>query len=90
MVSAPLIQMVASGALADIADKVEFQLWKNPDQIRLMAIGQKADFIAVPSNVAANLYNRGVDIKLLNISAWGVRREQQRVVPLYIPVAGCS
>lgn len=72
IVSVPLVQMVASGALDDIADKVEFQLWKNPDQMRLMAIGKKADFIAVPSSVAANLYNRGVDIKLLNISAWGI------------------
>ncbi len=71
-VSHPLIHMVESGALDDIAKKVEFRLWKNPDELRALTIQGGADFIAVPSNVAANLYNKGVDIKLLNISVWGI------------------
>jgi len=71
-VSHPLIHMVESGALDDIAKKVEFRLWKNPDELRALTIRGRADFIAVPSNVAANLYNKGVDIKLLNISVWGI------------------
>lgn len=71
-VSDPLIHMVNSGALNDIAEEVTFVTWTNPDQLRATVIGNKADFIAIPSNVAANLYNRGVDIKLLNISVWGV------------------
>ena len=29
------------------------------------------DFMAIPINVAANLYNKGVDLKLLNVSIWG-------------------
>lgn len=72
MVSAPLIQMTKNGSLADLASQIEFKLWKNPDQMRLMVLGKEADVIAVPSNVAANLYNRGADIKLLNISTWGI------------------
>ena len=72
MVSAPLLQMIDSGALADIADTVEFRLWKNPDQLRLLTLGKQADFVAMPSNVAANLYNRDVPVTLLNISAWGI------------------
>lgn len=71
-VSTPLIHMIETGALKDIADSVEFHLWKDPDQLRVLALGGKADFIAMPSNVAANLYNRGVGLKLLNISTWGV------------------
>jgi len=71
-VSHPLIHMVESGALDDISKKVEFRLWKNPDELRALTIQGGADFIAVPSNVAANLYNKGVDIKLLNISVWGI------------------
>jgi len=71
-VSHPLIHMVQTGALDDIANKVEFRLWKNPDELRALTIKGGADFIAVPSNVAANLYNKGVDIKLLNISVWGI------------------
>lgn len=71
-VSTPLIHMIDSGALKDIADNVEFQVWKDPDQLRVLALGGKADFVAMPTNVAANLYNRGVGLKLLNVSTWGV------------------
>ena len=71
-VSTPLIHMIDSGALKDIADSVEFQTWKDPDQLRVLALSGKADFVAMPSNVAANLYNRGVGLKFLNVSTWGV------------------
>jgi len=71
-VSTPLIHMVDSGALTELAEQVEFTPWKDPDQLRLMALGSQADFLAMPSNVAANLYNKGVPVKLLNISTWGV------------------
>lgn len=73
-VSFPLIHMVESGALSEVAERLEFVPWKDPDQLRMLAIDGKnrADFIAMPSNVAANLYNRGVALKLINISTWGV------------------
>lgn len=71
-VSNPLIHMVDSGALKDVADRVEFVPWKDPDQLRVLAIEGKADFVAMPTNVAANLYNRGVKLELLNVSTWGV------------------
>ncbi|MDQ7990736.1 MAG: ABC transporter substrate-binding protein [Candidatus Dactylopiibacterium sp.] len=71
-VSAPLVHMVETGALADLAAHVSFQPWRDPDQLRLMAIGGKADFLAAPSNVAATLYNRGARLQLVNISTWGL------------------
>jgi len=73
-VAFPLIHMVDSGALKDVAETVEFVPWKDPDQLRVLAIDGKGkvDFIAMPSNVAANLYNRGVKLRLINISTWGV------------------
>lgn len=71
-VSNPLIHMVESGALKDVAETVEFVAWKDPDQLRVLALEGKADFVAMPTNVAANLYNRGVRLNLLNVSAWGV------------------
>lgn len=71
-VSTPLIHMVETGALKDVADQVEFLTWKDPDQLRLLALGGKADFLAMPTNVAANLYNRGAGVRLLNVSAWGM------------------
>ncbi len=71
-VSHPLIRMIDSGALRDVADTVEFKVWKDPDQLRVLALDGGADFLAMPSNVAANLHNRGVPLRLLNISTWGV------------------
>jgi NitT/TauT family transport system substrate-binding protein len=73
-VSNPLIHMAESGALKDVADTVEFQAWKDPDQLRVLALDGKAsvDFVAMPTNVAANLYNRGVKLQLVNVSTWGV------------------
>ncbi|MGE4406270.1 MAG: ABC transporter substrate-binding protein [Pseudomonas sp.] len=71
-VSNPLIHMVESGALADIAEQVEFVAWRDPDQLRLMALNRQADVLAMPVNVAANLYNRGASLRLLNVSTWGL------------------
>ena len=61
-VSVPLIHMVETGALNDVADSIEFQPWKDPDQLRVMVLGKKADFVAMPTNVAANLHARGADM----------------------------
>ena len=71
-VSHPLIHMIETGALNDVADKVEFKLWKSPDELRAYTLRGGADFIAMPTNVAANLYNKGVELKLLNVSVWGI------------------
>jgi NitT/TauT family transport system substrate-binding protein len=73
-VSFPLIHMVESGALKDVAESVEFRSWKDPDQLRVLALDAKSDvdFVAMPTNVAANLYNRGVKLQLINVSTWGV------------------
>lgn len=71
-VSNPLVHMVDSGALADLADDVRFVGWRDPDQLRLMALDGQADVLAMPVNVAANLYNRGAKLRLLNVSTWGI------------------
>ncbi|MGD9944710.1 MAG: ABC transporter substrate-binding protein [Burkholderiaceae bacterium] len=72
IVSAPLIHMVESGALASLAERVEFTPWRDPDQLRVMALEGKADVLATPTNVAANLHNRGAALQLLNVAVWGV------------------
>lgn len=71
-VSNPLIHMVESGALADVAERVEFVPWRDPDQLRAMALDGKTDVLAMPVNVAANLYNRGAKLRLLDVSTWGI------------------
>ncbi|MEK6659619.1 MAG: ABC transporter substrate-binding protein [Campylobacterota bacterium] len=71
-VSHPILHMIETNALKDVAEKVEFRLWKNPDELRAMTIKGDVDFLAVPTNTAAILNNKGVDIKLLNVSVWGI------------------
>lgn len=71
-VSYPLIRMAESGSLAAVAGPVRFQLWQTPDQLRAWAVGGGADFMAVPSNVAANLHAQGVPLRLLNVATWGM------------------
>lgn len=71
-VSDALVHMVDSGALADVADEVEFLPWRDPDHLRAIALGKQADVLAMPVNVAANLYNRGVELELVNVSTWGI------------------
>ncbi|MCB4763900.1 MAG: ABC transporter substrate-binding protein [Sulfurovum sp.] len=71
-VSHPVFRMMESGALASIANKVVFKLWKNPDQLKAMILNKEVDFVAVPTNVGAILYNKGQPIKLLNVSVWGI------------------
>lgn len=71
-VAHPLAYIVEHNTLSDIAKQVEFKMWKNPDELRALTMQKGADFIAVPTNVGANLYNKGVKIKLLNVSVWGI------------------
>lgn len=71
-VSHPILYMIEQNVLKDIGKKIEFKLWNNPDELRALILKKEVDFIALPTNVAANLYNKGVDLKLLNVSTWGI------------------
>ncbi|MDA7848313.1 ABC transporter substrate-binding protein, partial [Sulfurospirillum sp.] len=71
-VSHPIMHMIETNALQDVAKKVEFKLWKNPDELRALVLNKEVQFTAIPTNVGAILYNKGVDIKLLNVSVWGI------------------
>ena len=71
-VSHPIFHMIETGALKDVAKKVEFRLWNNPDQLRAMIINKEVDFVAIPTNVGAILYNKKQPIQLLNVSVWGI------------------
>lgn len=71
-VTHPMAYMIEAGLLDSVADKVELITWDNPDQLRSLLVGGKAHFAAVPSYVASVFYNKGVPVRLLNITAWGL------------------
>jgi NitT/TauT family transport system substrate-binding protein len=72
VVTYPMLVMVENGKFDQIAKKVKVRIWQNPDQLRAMILGNEADFLAVPTNVASMFYNKGVDLRLLNVSVWGI------------------
>ena len=71
-VSHPILYMIEQNALKDIGKKIEFKLWNNPDELRALILKKEVDFIALPTNVAANLYNKDVDLQLINVATWGI------------------
>ncbi len=71
-ISHPIFHLIQSGSLKDVAKKVEFRLWQNPDELRAILLKKEAHIVAIPTNVAANLYNKGEKIKLFNIPVWGI------------------
>lgn len=67
----PLLRMIESGALADRAT-LEIAVWSTPEQLIAMTQDGRHRMFVLPLAVAARLVNKGVDIKLTNVSAWGV------------------
>ncbi|MGK7937579.1 MAG: ABC transporter substrate-binding protein [Xenococcaceae cyanobacterium] len=55
-----------------LAQEVDFTLWKTHDQLRAEVVSTQLQISATPTSLAANLYQRGVPIKLLNVLVWGV------------------
>jgi NitT/TauT family transport system substrate-binding protein len=67
-----LAQAVASGAMQTIAPAAAFKTWRTPDEMRAGLSSGAMQAVIVPSNVAANLYNRGLGVHLLNIMTRGL------------------
>ncbi len=69
----PLVYIAEHNKLADIAEETKFLMWRNPDQLRaIIGGGKEGHFLTMPSNSAAMFYNKGLGLKLLDISVWGI------------------
>ncbi|RMX11024.1 ABC transporter substrate-binding protein [Allofranklinella schreckenbergeri] len=71
-ISFALLRMAQAQPLADWGIQIRFTQWRDPDHLRALTLEKGADFLAAPTNVAANLYNRGVPLQLLNVPVWGI------------------
>src|SRR5690606_12934312 len=67
-----LAHAVASGALADLARDVSLTVWRNPDELRAGLTSGQIDLSIVPVQVATNLYNRGMGLRLVNVMTDGL------------------
>ncbi|MFD8934836.1 ABC transporter substrate-binding protein [Streptomyces sp. NPDC059578] len=53
--------------LTSEAGSVRFSALRNPDEIRTQLTSNSVDVLTLPSNIAANLHNRGVDVRILGV-----------------------
>lgn len=51
---------------------VEYQVLKTPDLLLSKLLSKEVDIATVPTNLAAKVYNKGVDYKLAGMNTWGV------------------
>jgi len=67
-----LAEALASGDLAGLAGKTSFKVWRSPDEMRAGLTSGTMSAVVLPVQVAANLYNRGMKLKLLNTMTDGL------------------
>lgn len=70
--SITLAQAVASGALKDLAAEVTLTIWRSPDELRAGLASGDIGLSVVPVQTAANLYNRGMGLRLVNAMTEGM------------------
>ena len=68
----PMAYLVVNDKLADVAEETELLIWENADQLRALVADGQGDLVTVPSNNAAIFYNKGLGLKLLDISVWNI------------------
>ena len=71
LISLSLAVAIKQGRARDIIP-LNYKEWKTPDQLRVGFAGGDFILAASPSNVGVNLYNQGIDIKMLNILTNGL------------------
>ncbi len=67
-----LAHAVATRALAELAPEVTLTVWRNPDELRAGLTSGEIDLSVVPVQAAANLYNRGMGLRLVNAMTDGL------------------
>lgn len=70
--SVVVARMLAQGALAGHVTTPELKIWRSPDQMRAGVLAGTSKVVGIPSYSAANLFNRGVPIRQMNIITWGL------------------
>lgn len=70
--SVTLVHAIASGALRGVADKATFKAWRNPDELRAGLTSGTMQTFVLPVQTAANLFNRGLGVRLVNVMTDGL------------------
>lgn len=70
--SFPLAYMAENDVMKKVTDKFSIIPWSTGDQLKAMVTSQQANIALTPITNGLMLYNKGVDVKLINISVWGM------------------
>ena len=70
--AAPFTMLDITGPLAEVAGTVSTDVWNTPDVLRAILVNGDTEVAAVPSYVGANLFNRGVDLRMAAVVVWGL------------------
>ena len=67
----PVLHMMEDGLLGEDVT-VELSVWNGPEQLIAMVQDGQHDMYAFPLTVVAKLYNKGMNLRLMNVNTWGV------------------
>lgn len=70
--SVTVVHAIAAGMLQGVAEKVTFKIWRSPDELRAGLTSRTMDVFILPTQTAANLFNRGLGVRLLNVMTNGL------------------
>lgn len=70
--AAPFTVLPSDGPLDAVARKTDVGTWSTPDVLRSLLVNGRSDVTAVPTYVGANLYNKGIDVRMAAVVVWGL------------------
>ncbi|MEM9495390.1 MAG: ABC transporter substrate-binding protein [Pseudomonadota bacterium] len=70
--SITLVHAIESDLLGAVGDAIQFKAWRNPHELRAGLTSGTIDLFIAPTQTAANLYNRGLGVRLVNVMTNGL------------------
>jgi NitT/TauT family transport system substrate-binding protein len=70
--SITILHAIATGRLDGVVRKPSLRIWRQVDEVRAGLTSRSFDVGIVPVPVAANLYNRGLGVRLVNVMTNGI------------------
>ena len=67
----PVLHMMEAGLLGENVT-IDLNVWNSPEELLAMVQGGEHDLYAFPLTVVSTLYNKGLDVRLMNVNTWGV------------------
>jgi NitT/TauT family transport system substrate-binding protein len=67
----PILKMIETKVLGENVE-IKLDIWNEPETLIAMVQDGKHDMFAFPLTVISKLYNKGLDVRLMNVNTWGV------------------